>query len=393
MTKDKDCVPEPASIPFAEESWDLIIRNQFPSSCDGKKFLTWAHDNHGIGADIHQAGWALAMAMEHDRILVFNPKAPWIYADEHICKAAGVPHSVPSGDCFFQQISNCSLPADWETNAYEFCKHMIYLSSSDNLECSRIAVPESGVFPDEPTVLTFHYIYQVPRQNLEAWVPKQVRSFFPGLTNKMMDEWMCNPYLVDEQGPLTLWRASSIRLFLRPNLYFQKRMNELEQGLSLVWGVNMSSPDFCAIAMHVRHGDKGTESPLRPFNDYMDAARRMRKEHGWLRKCSYIFLSTEDPTVITAADKLPRFDQEGLEWRFLYTPTPRFTETMSPMEIAKILGPSRMFSFDFFNLLITKRASAFILTLSSNWSRMINLMRLVDGRWNMPMIDLEYGSW
>jgi hypothetical protein len=262
-------------------------------------------------------------------------------------------------------------------------------------------------------VVSFKYLVGEQRPNFESTVPKQISSkLFPDLTDEMMDEWYCNRYLVHEDGPLTLWRATANRFILRPNLSLQKRLDEIEKIMSLMWGIDFSSPTFCAIAMHVRHGDKCTppicdlcflhrsdslgtvvESKLHDFGEYVTAARTVRSRHKWLRTCSVVLLSTEDPNVIAEAEKLPRKDELGFEWQFVYTPTPRFNETLSPMQLADIIGNSRMFYYDFFNLWITRRASAFVLTLSSNWSRMINYMRLADGRRNLPMVDLEYGAW
>eukprot|EP01122_Echinamoeba_exundans_P008461 TRINITY_DN280_c0_g1_i3.p1 TRINITY_DN280_c0_g1~~TRINITY_DN280_c0_g1_i3.p1 ORF type:complete len:386 (-),score=33.76 TRINITY_DN280_c0_g1_i3:201-1358(-) len=372
---DLSCIPPLEPLRGSDEALEIIFRHQFPSSCENRKFMLWSMDNHGIGADIHQTGWALAMAMEHDRILMLHPTSKWIYPDENACTASGFPaKQIETAHCFFKPLTNCSLPKNWKQNVYK--------------------TSAAGVIDPDAQVVSFKYLVGERRPNFEAMVPKQIRTkLFPDLTEEIMDEWFCNRYMVAEDGPLTLWRATANRFLLRPNAFLQKRLDDLEKAMSLIWELDFSSPTFCAIAVHVRHGDKFVESKLHDFDEYVGAARTLRTRHKWLRTCSTVLLSTEDPNVIAQAEKFPRMDDSGLQWQFVYTPTPRFNETLSPMQLAEIIGRSRMFYYDFFNLWITKRASAFVLTLSSNWGRMINYMRLVDGRRNLPISDLEYGAW
>jgi hypothetical protein len=67
----EDNPPPPASnVPNYTFTYDLIIKNQFPSSCEGKKFLMYSIGQSGIGSDMHIISWGLAVAMDSNRIFV-----------------------------------------------------------------------------------------------------------------------------------------------------------------------------------------------------------------------------------------------------------------------------------------------------------------------------------
>ena len=61
------------------------------------------------------------------------------------------------------------------------------------------------------------------------------------------------------------------------------------------------------VGMHIRHGDKGVEMHLIPFEAYVTAAEKLVKENPMGLKLT-AFVSSEDPAVIADARALVRID-------------------------------------------------------------------------------------
>ena len=204
-----------------------------------------------------------------------------------------------------------------------------------------------------------------------------------GKYRKLIPKVLKSPYGGPSLRPakfltLGMYRAIAATYFLRYNSRFKVQLAE---------GVKRATPAGGmppCITVHVRHGDKGTEMALHPLSDYMDAVERMRKEYPAVSGINTIMLSTEDEHVI---DETRQYSA----YRFIFTEHPRHNE-FSPMEQAKRIGYNETLN-SFINLELSMLCQGFVLTTGSNWSRLLDELRLTRGKWNTPVIDIEPGQW
>eukprot|EP00943_MAST-04B_sp_MAST-4B-sp1_P008726 g8726.t1 len=169
-----------------------------------------------------------------------------------------------------------------------------------------------------------------------------------------------------------LWWRSQLQYFaLQPNdkLYLAIMFTKLNIGI-----VN----DF--IALHVRHGDKSTETAVFHLDKYMDSINRMSN----LYKTNTVFISTEDQGVIDSLDQHP-------EYEF------KFTKGHKRQNIAiedafklKLTTPEKEAFIAFKNLFISMTGTSFVGTFSSNWSRLVyEMMFAAHGSAGTSFISLD----
>ncbi len=134
------------------------------------------------------------------------------------------------------------------------------------------------------------------------------------------------------------------------------------------------------IALHVRHGDKSTETAVFHLDKYMDSIKRMSNLH----KTNAVFISTEDQGVIDSLDQYP-------EYEF------KFTKGHKRQNIAiedafklKLTTPEKEAFIAFKNLFISMTGTSFVGTFSSNWSRLVyEMMFAAHGSAGTSFISLD----
>ncbi|EGX44419.1 hypothetical protein AOL_s00193g1 [Orbilia oligospora ATCC 24927] len=135
------------------------------------------------------------------------------------------------------------------------------------------------------------------------------------------------------------WRAQAAAYIMRFNRNTSRRLKQFRLGedtkqLGLHWDVNGDPRNVDVpfplpegtISMHVRHGDKGSEMRLVPFNDYVVRAEKFSAENplgNWKRA----FLSTEDPNVIEQMKTMARitpfsYSGSNSRWTWYWTDIP-----------------------------------------------------------------------
>ena len=151
------------------------------------------------------------------------------------------------------------------------------------------------------------------------------------------------------------------------------------------------------ITIHVRWGDKDQEMKLKSIEEYIDATKRVVEEQKI--DSVNIFLCTEDPKATAAF-----LSQKPKEWNvyldYFYTymlPYRTVNSTynaLGDLSMDVLKGKAGLWALG--SLLVAMEANIFILTTKSNWSRMMNELRLgiVNPRCNdcTTMIDLGYGE-
>jgi len=146
------------------------------------------------------------------------------------------------------------------------------------------------------------------------------------------------------------------------------------------------------ITLHMRWGDKGTETRILPVSHFVWGVKELieerQRQKPW-KNGIHIYLASEDGDAITAFQKAaPK------NW-IVHTSGP----TQLPGQIKSMAefrsGEHGLKSLA--ALLVSLQANHYVLVTSSNWSCLINELRLaiVDPRCNgcTTMRDLHYGEW
>ena len=147
------------------------------------------------------------------------------------------------------------------------------------------------------------------------------------------------------------------------------------------------------ITVHIRWGDKVDEMKLAPMVEYIAAIKRILKEKP--RKEINILLATEDPMAVHEFHDLTL---NYTNWniyidQYYYDMLPyRINEYNGNPKMSKLLkGKAGLLALS--SILVCMEANDYILTTSSNWSRIINEIRLsiINPRCNncTSMIDLR----
>ena len=302
-----------------------IWQHQHPEDCSGRSFLLYAidgGDTHGIGSTLHYATWALAKAIELDRILLFvpTPDGPWTQGK--YCEGFRSMH-----DCYFEPESTCLL-ADVMGNT------------------SLSAVPrlDESVLQHDQRLLQCDILHHVSDAPL---VPVALRDLLQD-----------SPVPEDR---ITFWfRAQAVAFIVRPNTRTLEQIKIRKQRQS--WTRVPSG----TISVHVRHGDKGSEMPLVPDAEYLLKAEELLMQDSRLQRT--IFLSTEDPGSVQHFKQL-------LNWTILTLHVPRPADKSSPLAFARQIGPDEEMLNSLVNLDLALDCSAWVGTIRSNWNRLIEELR------------------
>eukprot|EP00929_Paragymnodinium_shiwhaense_P091685 TRINITY_DN51590_c0_g1_i1.p1 TRINITY_DN51590_c0_g1~~TRINITY_DN51590_c0_g1_i1.p1 ORF type:complete len:311 (-),score=39.81 TRINITY_DN51590_c0_g1_i1:618-1550(-) len=286
---------------------------------------------------------------------------PWY--DEAFC-----PGKV-SWHCWFQQITKCS-----ETD------------ESDTL----VMQPEElGRF--RPGNFTRHYVPDVFRDLLQHCSNVKPNLYF---------HW---------------WHTQATTFIVRFNAETRHALDRLRQrhlrvhrrhgdqfGAPLTRGLPRGT-----VAMHVRHGDKGQEVSLLPFERYVREAARLaggdqsipvlpssfsgsKRTFTYGAKAfasMYMFISTENPEVINSAVKLAKNSAGESSWSIYFSRENRTNVGVVTMRNERGRGPATLQSF--LNLELALEAEAFVCTLMSNWCQLIDELRMTAaGKVHAPYVNL-----
>jgi hypothetical protein len=192
----------------------------------------------------------------------------------------------------------------------------------------------------------------------------------------------------------TDWRAAGIEmLFSHVAPIVQE---EAERQLNIVF------PDGVPhdlITVHMRWGDKKFENKVMKEDETISAIQLIRTQRGDnLDDGTSILLCTEDPKAVEAfKNKAPKHWKIYID-QFYYEMLPHRPEDEEmynkvPKTSRALKGKTGLWSLG--SLLVAMEANAFVLVLSSNWSRLMNELRknVLDPRCNKCtfMIDVANG--
>eukprot|EP00850_Spirogloea_muscicola_P016738 SM000138S00045 [mRNA] locus=s138:276673:278849:+ [translate_table: standard] len=403
---------DPDNLPLTRRAQTDLWIQQHPANCSDPsvKFaiIGWVRNkNHGIGSQLHIVSGMLSEVLKSGRVAVLSNT--WARAMHDGCQG-GYKGRL---ECYF-------FP-----HAAEECSHMALeyfdKTMSGNVKqkwasredlISQLASSERFVIIHQDRWGRFYHDYDIamyevvdkpgrpPRRRwLDPW-PETAESIeLNGQPEHWQGIWKYRSW----------WRAQSIRYILRwPSQYLCSIINGVRQdsygvhvahkvlaarkatdalqikvpglignrnaneGLAVtLWAEEEAFIPRPIASIHVRQGDKGIEMKLSAFQSFLWAAERVWYHVPNLRTA---WLSTEQQQVI---DDSQRFGK----WRFLYTEVQRQSSfNVSMVEYEETGGLEIMTGQAFANLLIASECDYFVGVLRSNWNRLINELRITNGR-------------
>lgn len=301
---------ETGSLWKSREVFDFIYTHQNPSNCSGLTFMRMHHSLSGIGSLVHITTAFLALAIERNEVLIWDETFGDSWTNGEYCASS---HSF---ECFFQPLSTCAL---------------------------------NNVLPDDAVV---HEVFE--REDVVNKIPVTWHDAF--------QEAQPADGPNRDVGVKYWWRAIASAYILRLNERTSDQMIRMRDALhatrQIPWPLPMGT-----FSAHVRHSDKFKEMNLLPFQNYAKAIRHAGK----IGREPIVFLSTEDPKVIT--DAMSMFPDT-----LLYTPY----ERTNPQSLTAhtLRGDEETFH-SLLNLWIALESTYFVGQLGSNWNRLIDELRRV----------------
>eukprot|EP00897_Mesotaenium_endlicherianum_P002107 jgi/Mesen1/1924/ME000146S01014 len=205
------------------------------------------------------------------------------------------------------------------------------------------------------------------------------------------------------------WRSQAVRVFLRwPTPYLCHIINKhlievgdrgtlhdrerdilqqvdlgvrsLQNAMRSDWKPYIMRP---IVSLHVRQGDKAGEMHIFSLAAYVWLLERLRLHVPHLH---HVWLSTEMQIVVEQSAAYA-------DWTFWFSQIQRQngTTTMSDYEAA--VGEDRLTDISFANLIISSECDYFVGTLGSNWERLINELRVTNGRLKAGYLSPNYEEW
>ncbi|KAH8812746.1 hypothetical protein F5884DRAFT_856041 [Xylogone sp. PMI_703] len=340
-----------------------MYEKQNPAQCQGQKYLILkkfpGDDAYGLGAIIQRITDYLSVAIQTNSILLYAEDLP---PGEHFIQDPADGGDKSCGrtfDCIFQKLSKCKSSMQ---------------TGMDSHVQSVFAVPDHNSDDDiDVEAYLAKHRYPIPLIFVEG-----LRMVQPDITDEMLKYW---------------WRGQAAAYIMRLNSKASARMKELRLGKDvkqsgIQWDhdgepqeVEMPFPmPEGTISMHVRHGDKGSEMRLVPFNDYVVRGEKFGAENPlgmWKRA----FLSTEDPNVIEQMKAMARitpfsYSSSNARWTWYWSDIPRLNT--SPETQLREFGNRTDLTIKWIlQLVMAIECDVFVGTRGSGWNRLIDSLRCV----------------
>lgn len=184
------------------------------------------------------------------------------------------------------------------------------------------------------------------------------------------------------------WRAQSAAYIVRPTA---RTRNEIAARKRRYFGGERIRAG--TISVHVRHGDKDTETALVEDQVYLRVAEEMRGAQESAKNVTaaggeslrhQIFLSTEDPGTVAAFHADAEWDVQATKV------TRKLPGNLTTLEITAQGNPYEEMLNSLMNLDLALQCDGFVGTLSSNWCRLIEELRAtVRCKAHVPYLDAQ----
>eukprot|EP00897_Mesotaenium_endlicherianum_P002655 jgi/Mesen1/2417/ME000157S01555 len=392
-----------------------VWAHQFPANCtaEGTRFVLaeWLPTTgHGLGSQLHVMTAALSLAMAYGRILVPFP-GTFMRALHPDC--TGDAHG--SLSCYFAAVTSRQCQ-----------EHAMRLWGVDH----GVNYNFKNVWPvlasRRPVVLCSYWQVKLRWQSDIAkkwgtpWLKRQVSIENMGTI----------PTQTDRDLRVRWWRSQGVRFLLRwPSRYMchitnrvrheayglqaalqvasaewaqhlivERERAELPQEGEVLAGVDLGGGHSLQdtawrgqepyimrpiVSLHVRQGDKAREMRLFSLAAHMWLAERLRMHAPDVR---HVWLSTEMQSVVERT-------ADYRDWTFWYTRVKRQEGNTSLAAYENEVGLAELTGKSLANLVVSAECDFFVGTLGSNWNRLINELRLTNGRLHSGYISSNYGDW
>ncbi|CAI6000564.1 unnamed protein product [Closterium sp. NIES-64] len=405
--------------------------HQFPPSCSPSspssssaapvRFLLveWKHPRgHGLGSQLHIMSAALSLAFFHGRVLVPAPGS-FSHAAHNSCSGP----DYGSLSCYFFPLTS---PA---------CQQQalsLWQQQQEHGPSHPVPPPDPGPALNELLQSDLPVVFFPGVTRFQAKMAKEASAAFhwgsPWVQRQVSTELLGRRF--DAEGrylQVSWWRSQSLRFMLRwPSLYLCHLLNRARHDtygyrvalrVAATQTALLTASDDAAdsvssaaadaggggaggmmdggvggepfifrpiVSMHVRQGDKGHEMLLFSLASYVYLGHRLRLH---VPNLKHVWLSTEMQTVVDEA--VSRFQ----DWIFLFTKVQRQTGNKFFYSYEQSAGPGAVTAASFVNLIIASECDFFVGALASNWNRLINELRLTNGRYRSGYLALNHAEW
>ena len=425
-----------------------VHKHQHPprETCkSSQKFLIGHEFPFGFGAEMHVWGGMLNAALSLGRVMVQSPdSATPSFVNNPFCSASSTPSNM---ECYYEPWSSCTLEDALGADGVDlyratYDKHLNihkrdYASKLDALLANHsgpsfftLQIEENGLLwmrlrDGDAAALEELRLTLEPYRTVVLWnVANALRTTIPTPLQAFSEH--CLPML--PQFKYYWWRAVSATFLIRPNertllwleeqraLYFPGRFGTPSAELSAANTTAASATQptqptqqptqhrmqeqqqqqrlrpQATLAMYIRHGDKGFEMKLVHPDAYLQTAVSLFDRglvKGTLSQPQQqllapaervIFYGTETPDVLQyVEDWAPKHPEYTVLRTHLVDVVDDVHHTQ-PWEYPSML----------LNLDLSLRADAWVMTLGSNWCRVIDELRAtVAGKQDLPFADLS----
>eukprot|EP00850_Spirogloea_muscicola_P001319 SM000005S17116 [mRNA] locus=s5:241650:243787:- [translate_table: standard] len=387
------------NLPLTRRAQTDLWIQQHPANCSDPSvqfaIIGWVPSkNHGIGSQLHIVSGMLSEVLKSGRVAVLSNT--WARAMHDGCQGDYkgrlecyfFPHAAK--ECshlaleYFDKMMSGNVKLEW---------------ASREALISQLASSERFVIIHHQRWMRFYHDGDIAMRWLDPWPETPESVELNGQPVHWHDGWKERSW----------WRAQSVRYILRwPSQYLCSIINGVRQdsygvhvahkvlasrkatdvlqvkvpglvgdrsangGLAeTLWAEEEAYIPRPIASIHVRQGDKGIEMKLSAFQSFLWAAERVRYH---IPNLHTAWLSTEQQQVISDSRRFGR-------WRFLYTDVARQSLFNVSMEEYETTGGLELMTGQAFaNLLIASECDYFVGVLKSNWNRLINELRLTNGR-------------
>jgi hypothetical protein len=326
---------------------------------------------------LHLAASAFAKAINAGRVLVFSSpeRDSFIYRDSKRCGDSR------GWDCWFEPVSKCVPDKKSDVWYGQGHAHGKRAGIPSGLGCD----PKYGQKGCRP--------FAVNGIN-ETWIQTAGGAYpfrFQALLECSNVHPLQYPYWWSAQAMAYLMRFTDRTRKeideLRATKVLQVSHGQLQQSSSRILRIPPGT-----ISVYVRHGKKGIEAPLYPWSTYLKVMEQIATSSsvsigppnisfvvGQEFASRVVVVGTEDPEVITSARKTA--------WSVIYSDYPRSNKDTWMISKRSIV-PEVLNAF--LNLELALESDAFILTLSSNWCRLIDELRMtVAGKSDAILVSVS----
>lgn len=311
-----------------EQAADAIYKHQHPKDCRTAKFLVVEKEfESGLGSTINAKASMFLFALSVGRVLIDHPDIVWGMTNPKTC-------TEQDWSCYFAPLTNCTLPANWVSAAEPL------IASWTNQSSQFLTAPVRHKTPRLP-LIGFGF-----DDRLGGW-----------------------------------WGTHAVMYLIRPSM-------RTLQATCLAWACmsqGAREPPRPFASMFVRGGDKWKEARLRDPYEYFDLLAWLNSKLS--EPVRMLYVGTDDAYIL---QKIAR-NYSG-SWNLHWIGYNRDHGGLTLNEVMSRHNSSRaewQVLLSLADLYITASADIFVGTLSSNWCRLADRIRHMQGKAQMPYVTPE----